>query len=647
LSGGLAAVNQNADENSMNNQNPTSTLIADAWQCFHSGHLQQADGLCRQLLALDPKHAEAYNLLGTIAHRAGNLDAALAWMSLASQADPQSADYHNNLGVLNTFAGRLGEAALSYRRALELRPDFAQASNNLSYALYHLGQFEEARACSEKALRLQPNYAEAHNHLGLALMELGQPEEAAEEFQKALQIQPGLVAAYHNLGSSLELQGQLAAAVACYEKALNLNPQFVEVHINMGDVFKKQGRFEQAIGWYERALQTRGDYAFAYWNLGQFAAQGLYRFSEEALNHVRDLSRDQRLPIVDRSLLHLMLGDVLDRRGAYDEAFGHYRQGNDIRRNWLREIGRVFNADAHHKHVDQLMATFDEKFFEQPSPAASNSETPIFVVGMPRSGSTLVVQILSSHSQVVGGGELRDITQLVASLNQKGQAQGGYPGCLPGIPAKELRGLAEQYLGRLARLGGQVERVIDKMPDNFLHLGVIAHLFPRARVIHCHRDPLDTCMSCYFQNFKGVNYSWSLEDLGHYHRDYERLMAHWKRVLPLQMLDVSYEDLVARQEAVTREMVAFCGLDWEDRCLAFQDNPRVVQTVSAVQVRRPMYSSSIGRWKKYAAHLEPLRRALGMPAASAVRKSTSPRTPLGGSLTSTPDNCSDSSGELL
>ena len=233
--------------------------------------------------------------------------------------------------------------------------------------------------------------------------------------------------------------------------------------------------------------------------------------------------------------------------------------------------------------------------------------------------SAALQQVLSSHSEVAGAGELWDITQLIATLGQKRASGGGYPGCMRLVRKADIRSLTDRYLERLARIGGPCLRVVDKMPQNFLHLGVIALLFPKARVIHCLRDPLDSCLSCYFQNFNKVEFAWSLEDLGRYYVDYERLMAHWQRVLPLQMMDVRYEDLVTRQEATSRQLVSFCGLSWQDRCLAFHQNRRPVHTASAVQVRRPLYTSSVGRWKRYSAHLEPLREALGTACASPHR----------------------------
>jgi hypothetical protein len=204
------------------------------------------------------------------------------------------------------------------------------------------------------------------------------------------------------------------------------------------------------------------------------------------------------------------------------------------------------------------------------------------------------------------------LTSMVKDLDCTEASRGGYPACMRSLEESVLKDMRDRYFQHLNRLGGRSSHVVDKMPDNFSHLGLIALLFPRARVIHCRRDPLDVCLSCYFQNFESIPFAASLEDLGHYHREYERLMAHWQRVLPLRMMEVRYEDLVARQEPISRELVAFCGLEWQERCLAFYENPRPIRTASVLQVRRPMYANSVGRWRRYAAHLEPLRKALGL-----------------------------------
>ena len=596
----------------MLNQEHSSRLMAEARQAYQQGNLARAEELCRQILAAQHPHPDALNLLGAIAQQVGRTDVAIACLRQAVQADPSNAHYHNNLGVYCTHAEQLPEAVESYRQAIRLRPDFAEAHNNLTYALYGLGRMEEARASGEQALRLRPSFPEANNHLGLALMELDRAGEAAEQFQKALRLQPRLPAVQRNLANAMRALGRHADAMFHFQQALQLDPNFAEVHCDLGDYLKEQGRFEEAVNHFRQALRIKPDYALVYWNMSEFANQGHCHLTQEELAHIQSILQSDRLPLLSRSVLHMTLGNVFDKQGPWDQAFSHFRQGNALRKQLLDQMGQGFDVAAHRIAIDRTIATFTEEFFRQERPGASDSELPVFVVGMPRSGTSLVEQILASHSQAAGAGELWDLPNLVASLQVRRNRRDEYPASLRSMKAAELGKLAAPYLQRLARTDGKAIRVVDKMPQNFLHLGLIALLFPKARVIHCRRDPLDVCLSCYFQNFHRANFAWSLEDLGQYHAEYERLMAHWQDVLPLRMMEVRYEDLVTRQEELTRELVRFCGLEWEDSCLSFHKNSRRVQTASALQVRRPMYNSSIGRWHKYRTQLEPLRQSLGL-----------------------------------
>jgi hypothetical protein len=301
---------------------------------------------------------------------------------------------------------------------------------------------------------------------------------------------------------------------------------------------------------------------------------------------------------------------LLDRAGAYDEAFQHFQEGNRRRREQFLQEGQGFDRAAHSELVDRLLRVFTADYFERVRGFGSDSEVPVFVTGMPRSGTSLVEQILSHHPEAAGLGELRDIPKMVTDLPARLQTAEKYPECLAYLDQAAVQGLGQAYLNRIQQLAGSARRVSDKMLENFLHLGLIATLFPRARIIHCRRDPLDTCVSCYLQFFHGLDFTWDLADLGSYYRDYQRLMAHWQTVLPMPILDINYEDLVADVEDQSRRLLTFCGLDWNDRCLRFYENPRAVRTVSKLQVRRPIYTSSVGRWRHYAAHLGPLQEAL-------------------------------------
>lgn len=321
------------------------------------------------------------------------------------------------------------------------------------------------------------------------------------------------------------------------------------------------------------------------------------------------LAGDEAIPPPRRAALHFALGRLLDRRDDIDGAFRHYHAGNRI-----KAALAPFDAAAHAAYTDRLIEIFDQRFFAERAGFGSPSERPVFIVGMPRSGSTLVEQILSCHPDVTAAGEHDEMRRIARRLPEAVESTARFPDCVAAITPDIAAGLAAAYLASLERLDpppGDARRVADKMLGNFLRLGLIALMFPNARVIHCRRDPLDTALSCYVQSFeRGMRFTYDLAHLGIAYRHYERLMAHWRRALPLAMLDVQYEALVADQEGTSRQIVDFCGLDWDPCCLAFHEKERQVRTASFWQVRQPLYASSVGRWRRYEAHLGPLIEAL-------------------------------------
>jgi tetratricopeptide (TPR) repeat protein len=346
--------------------------------------------------------------------------------------------------------------------------------------------------------------------------------------------------------------------------------------------------------------------------LADLAANGHYRFPEALLERMEALASDPSSLPRNAATLHFALALLLEKRGAEEDAFEHYRQANALKHRLLHEAGRAFDPDRHDRAIDQLIAAYSPAFFQRVRGFGLDTELPVFIVGMPRSGTTLVEQILSRHPSVFAAGELTKGGQLAEELPIRLGTAEGYPRCLDRLDQPTAQSIAEDVRQRLARRGGPAARVTDKGPLNYLHLGLLATLFPRARVIHCRRDPRDVCVSCYFQYFQDeADFTWDLSDLGRYYRAYERLMEHWRRVLPAQPLDVVYEELVTDPEPVIRRLVAFCGLPWDDRCLASHESRRPVQTLSKLQVRRPIYTTSVGRWRRFEKHLGPLLEALG------------------------------------
>jgi len=549
--------------------------MLQAKSLHRAGKLGPAEQLYRQVLHHSPSHAEAWYLLAGTCHAQGRLAEALAHYQQAICLNPNAGDCHRNLAVALHQMGRRPEAATSLREALRLNPHDVEAYFWLGNFCIERGRYDDAVDALQTAIRLRPDYFKTHSELGVALRREGRHAEAIAEFQEAIRLHPLDTVARSRLGSIFVEEGKVAAAVAIFHEALRIRP----------------------------------DYAMAFHSLGELHRQGLYFFSDAELAHMKQSLQEQRLPVPQLSLLCFALGYVRERAADYDGAFAYFRQGNELRQRYFEERGLRLGGRERLAWAAAAAALFTPAYFRGVASWGVDSELPIFVVGMMRSGTTLVEQILASHPQVHGAGELTDIQRISEDLPEAIRAGVGYPDCLAHGDAGVLQPFGERYLNRLrARSAGL--RVVDKMPDNYFHLGLIATLFPRARVIFCRRDPLDTCVSCFTQSFNDARWAWDLPDLALYCQAYERMVRHWRAVLPLRSFEVHYEQLVQNQESITRQLIEFCGLKWDERCLAFHESRRPVQTASRLQVRQPMHARSIGKWKRYEKHLAPLLAAL-------------------------------------
>ncbi len=628
---------------------PIPQRLALAVQHHEAGRLREAEALYRSVLQEAPRQPHALHLLGVAVHQTGRHREAIDLINQALALHGPHPVFHSNLAAVYLAAGLLVEAEGHCREALRLNPNLPDARANLGIALRRKGQLAEALAAFREALRLKPDHAEARRHLreltttpqpsgrlaevharlhevarvdptnpqlwndlGTVLLASGQPAAAAQHLQEALRLKPDYLEAHVNLGTARQELGQPDEAMQCYRAALRLNPAHTPARTLLGYGLQAQGRTDEALAEFLETLRLAPNDSQAIYFLSEQAAAGAYQFPDEEVRRVRERAARPDLPIDDRCRLNFALAQLLDKAGAYDETFAHCRRANELRQEIDRRCGHVHDPAAQAGYADRQIATFTPAYFGRVRGFGSDSELPVFVVGMPRSGTTLAEQVLASHPRVHGAGELRDVGRMVATLPQRLGGAEDYPDCLARLDAPTARALADEYLQRLRQLGGGSARVVDKFPTNFLYLGLIATLFPRARVVHCRRDPIDTCLSCYFQNFADpLPFKYDLGHLGHYYRQYERLMDHWRRVLPLPVFELRYEELTADQEGVSRRLVAFCGLDWDERCLRFHETCRPVRTASSLQVRRPIYRSSVGRWKRYEGHLRTLLETLG------------------------------------
>jgi tetratricopeptide (TPR) repeat protein len=604
--------------------------LATAFGHHQAGRLERAAALYRKVLNKEPDNPHALHLLGVIAFAEGRPERAIQLIGRAVAVLPDVAEAHSNLGNAQHAAGRLAVACASYRRAIALQPDFAPAHNNLGRVLWEEGDFAAALECCERAVELAPLLAETHNNLGNALRGLGRFEEAEAALRRSLQLDPDNAARHTNLGNVLADLKRFEEAGACYRRALTLDPRFIPAHYalatrrrlagdmkaavesyhtvlslspgqpvawnDLGTALRALGRFGEAGDAFRRALAINPDFADAYRNLAncrQLAAD------EQEISRLSALAAKLDLPNEERAAAGFAMAKALDDADRFDEAFAAYEQANQMYRTSRAARGERFDAEALRRQIDEAIDAFTPAFLASVAGWGTPSELPVFVLGMPRSGTSLVEQIASSHSRVFGAGELRDIGGLAAELETApGQAT--------------VRRLADAHLDRLRTLGRGADRVIDKLPDNVFMLGVIATFFPAARIIFCRRDPRDICLSCYFQKFSPgqLIFSYDLADCAKRYLETERLTAHWRQVLPVQMLEVEYEALVADLKGESRRLIAFLGLEWEPACLDFHRTQRTVTTASGWQVRQPLYDRSVGRWREYEHHLAPLLEAL-------------------------------------
>ncbi len=604
-----------------------SEALAIAIQHHQAGRLQAAEQICRQILVVQPNQADAWHLLGVIAHQVGKQGFAVEYIGRAIGLKGDAAAFHNSLGNALEDQGKLDEAVACYRRVVELKPDDTEAHNSLGIALNEQGKLDEAVACYRRALELEPGYAQAHNNLGIALREQGKLDEAIASCRRALELKPDFAEAHNNLGNALKDQGKPAEAVPCYRRAVELKSDFVAAHSNLGSALRDQGKLDGAVACYRRALELKADFAEAHGNLGSALEEiGDLRGAEDSLRAAlrhnprfafahyklaellggklpeKDLAAQRRLleesELTDaqRWLLHFGLAQVLDARGEYAGAAEHLARGNALQLSEWRKRGQQYDPIAHESFVTRLIGVSTPDFFERVRGFGLESELPVFVVGLPRSGTTLIEQILASHSHVFGAGEITLARDTWAMLAGQGAD------CIEGLGRldRQTAGrLASRHLERLRTFSSAALRIVDKMPENYLYLGLLASLFPRAKLIHCRRDLRDVAVSCWMTHFQEIRWARDQQQMASRFDEYQRLMEHWRKVLPVPLLEVDYEETVGDLEGVARKLVAWCGLAWEPSCLEFHQAKRPVRTASAVQVRQPIFRTSVGRWKHY------------------------------------------------
>ncbi len=669
---------------------------------LNAGNAQQAEAICRQILANVPGEPNALHMLGLMAHAMGDQVRAVALLRQACQSPAAAALYHSNLAEMLRRQGGLAEAEVHGCKAVALDPQMIGAWNNLGIILQESGQLDESLICLEKVVALDPRNPSAHNNLGNTCKRLGNIAGAQQHWQRALALNPNYAEPYSNLASLCKEQGQYDLSMDYGQRAIRLNPGLHDAYINLaatetarwrhaaaigwlnallriapdhavalasrasslkemdqldealgdaqraaklrpdnaevqsayGSILLALGRFDEAIACFDLALsvpsairerllvgramafQENGDSADALRQLDAVLAEFpdsaaalhgradivKFKAGDPAIAKMQDLTGPGGVQsFSDRMSLHFALGKAFLDTGDSDAAFRHLNEGNAMKRSTIQ-----YDPDAVSRWLGRLAEAFSPALLEQFAGAGAPSSSPIFIVGMPRSGTTLIEQILASHPAIDGAGELKFLSRLA-------DQNGGMPDALVGMTADRLREMGDAYLSAVAAIASDKPHVVDKMPANFMYVGLIRMILPKARIIHARRDPVDTCLSCYSKLFGGEqSFTYDMAELGRFHRDYQALMAHWRDVVPAShLLEVDYEDVIGDIETQARRMLDFLGLPWDPACLAFHETKRPVRTASVNQVRQPVYKTSAGRWRAHADNLAPLLTALG------------------------------------
>jgi tetratricopeptide (TPR) repeat protein len=571
---------------------------------YQRGRFEEADGLVSAALKARPEHAGALWWLGLVQAASGHPEQALASYEASLAAQPEVPEVLNSRGLALLNLRRPAEALVVFDSILDLRPDYAEALNNHGVALLDLKRPEDALESCNKALVARPGYVEALNNRGIALLDLGRPAEALFSLDEALALKPDYAETLNNRASALKSLGRSPEALASYERALALKPDYPQALENISILFTELGRLDEATDAIEAAIELAPTRARSYYNLTE--ARRLAP-DEPYLLAMQNLARDMGALGPDEQIeLHFALGKALADVGDRAGSFQHLIDGN-----MLKRAQTDYDEAAVLRTFEDMPAAFPEELVRAAAGLGDPSELPIFIVGMPRSGTTLVEQILASLPGVFGAGEIEDFSKAVAEVNADPVDAPTSPEDAELLWGRRLQRIGKTYVDRLSAKEPTAERIVDKTLENCRVIGLIHLALPNARIIHMRRDPIDTCMSCFSRLFVHLPYTYDLGEIGRHYKAYETLMAHWRKVVPAEaLMEVQYEDVVADLEGQARRILAHCGLAWDPRCLDFHLTERRVATASRTQVRQPIYKSAVGRWSESEAFLEPLLSAL-------------------------------------
>ena len=652
----------------MSNDNPRK-VYEQVIALLKEGAREDAETLCREALERNPGDINFVSLLGSILAGGGAMEEAAELLSRAVRAAPGNARAREDLGTIYLNLDRPEEAVTHLEKAKSLQAPSALLLSKLSAAYQQLGResdaarlrteasalspsqakldeatrlfvdgkfresetlakelvrenpkdvnaalllarlammancYEDARPILEKIIEVAPRYMAAWHDLSTVLKELHRYEEAVEVLARALELDNENAMTHYYHGAALAMAARPEEAVSAYREAVARDPKLPGAHIGLGHVLKTVGDQDGGIEAYRRAIALRPDFGETYYSLANLKT---FRFSEEEVADMTTRLENESLPVECRVHFAFSLGKAFEDQKAYDQAFEYYAMANQLHRDTIA-YDPVQTEVAHQRMREAFSAEF---FQDLPSDTGCQFPDPIFIVGLPRSGSTLLEQILASHSQVDGTSELPDISLIAQSLTKPRSGQ-VFPQCLPDIPLETMTTLGQQYLEQTRRHRQDAPFFTDKMPNNFAYVGFIKTILPKAKIIDARRHPMDSCLGCFKQHFaKGQTFSYDLFELGEFYLEYFQMMDHWDVALPSSVLRVEYEEVVEDLETQVRRILDYCGLPFEESCINFHENKRSVRTASSEQVRQPIYRGSVATWKRYGAHLDPLAEIL-------------------------------------
>jgi tetratricopeptide (TPR) repeat protein len=584
----------------MTKKNTPIDKIDSVINLFNDGKLNDAIEIAKNLIKNYPHDSILLNIAGACYAGLGKLNNAASCYKKAILINPDFADFHYNLGNVLNDLGKPYEAIDSFKKVLQILPDNSIALFNLGVTLQKLGQLDEAANYYELATKADPEDSDIRVNLGIVYQEFEQFDDAIEQYKLAIKIEPKATEALNNLGIIHRLIDQSDKSIKYFEEALILDPDNEGIHYNLGFAYQDLGQVAKAIFHYERSIE-QGNHSWSFHNLSYLKE---FKLDDPIIFEMESLLINNKLEELDRIHLCLGLAKIYENLGDEKKFFYFLNKGNGLRKIEMSYSSK--ETKILHSTIKRIF-TDSEVINREPEKNQKLEKRPIFILGMPRSGTSLVEQILASHNSVYGAGELDQITKLTLPI-----IKNFLNGDIKQVSKQAIDFINSEYQNTLSYFNSSASVITDKLPLNFQYIGFILAAFPNAKIIHLKRDARATCWSNYkyFFTSKDNGYSHDFNDLANFYKSYIDLMSFWHKLYPQKIYDLDYEQLTLNQEFETRKLLKYCDLDWDKNCLKFYENDRAVRTISSLQVRKKMYQGSSKSWKKYSSHIQPLINAL-------------------------------------